>query len=734
MNDTGNDDNFLVKVLQLALREAGVRLTASEVMEGLPPPPSPADGRDVMKEWALLALRRRDMVAAWRTVDLEAVGNSVLPAIIETRLGVAVLCSVGNGYMQLIEPRVGDAAVVLPIKNLRDDYLGQALFFKPLARSDARAADLVKVQPEHWFWHTVLRFRQYLYEAAALSVVINVLAISMALFSMTVYNRILPNQAYVTMWTLAVGVTLAVLFELGARIGRAWILDRASKKIDIVLGSQIFRHVLGSKLENRSQSSGAMANVVQSFESVRDFVTSATLTTLADLPFAVLFLAIIYMVAGPLAWVVAGVMLFVIAVALVVQWPLKRLMAEQMKLGSSKHGLVVESIESLETLKALRAESHTARRHDASSMSMAEISMRSRLISTVANSIISSSQQLGTIVTMVWGVYLVGEGAISMGAIIATTTLTSRALMPVSVLAGLAIRFQQTRVALSALETVMKAPQERDAQRAYVQLGGPIKNLECRALDFAYGKDLPPSVANLSLQIQAGERVAILGKMGSGKSTLLRLMVGLYAPTKGQVLVDSVDVGHVDPSNLRARAVLVTQEPRLMFGTLRDNLLLGAPHASDEELLRVAQVTGVAALAANHPKGYGMLIGERGETLSGGQKQAIALARALLAKPEVLLLDEPTSGMDMGSERMVLDALKPMLEGRTLVVVTHKPSLLQFVDRIVVLNDGQKVADGPRDEVLQALNRAAAPQPERKPVPRVVTMPTPKPTPAHAMA
>lgn len=704
--EAGDAAQALVEVLQLALREAGTRLTVSEIMNGLPPPPSMKEERSLMKDWALLALHRRDFVAAWRRIDLEEIGNSVLPAVIETRDGLAVLCSVGDGQVQIIEPRVGNTTVVIPIASLRDDYLGEVLFFKAQARYDARAADLVQVQPKHWFWHTVWRFRQYLYEASALSLVINVLAVAMALFTMAVYNRILPNQAYVTLWTLAVGVTLALLFEFCARVGRAWVLDRASKKIDLVLGAQIFRHVLGAKLEHRSQSSGAMANVVQSFESVRDFVTSSTLTTVADVPFALLFLVIIYWVAGPLAWVVAGVMVLVIAVALVVQWPLKRMTAESMRIGSSKHGLVVESIESLEAIKALRGESSTANRHDAASLHMADLGMRSRLISTVANSIISSSQQMGTVVTLVWGVYLVGEGAISMGAIIATMTLTSRALMPVSVLAALAIRYQQARASLAALETIMKAPQEREPGRAYVQLGGAIKLIECRALDFTYGRDLPPSVSGLNLEIRAGERVAILGKMGSGKSTLLRLLLGLYAPTKGQVLADGVDVGHVDPADLRGRVALVTQEPRLMYGSLRDNLLMAAPHASDEELLRVAQVTGVAALAARHPQGYGMLIGERGETLSGGQKQAIALARALLAKPEVLLLDEPTSGMDMGSERMVLEALKPLLENRTLVVVTHKPSMLQFVDRIVILDDGRKVADGPRDDVLQLLNRS----------------------------
>jgi len=705
----GSGEESLVPALQNALRLFDVRLTISEIMTGMPGCPDNAHLTE-QKEWAIQALQRRSISAVWHKITLTDVKTFLLPIVIRFDDSYVVLTHYSQKLCRIIAPQFGSHPVEMPTEELQRHYSGDALLIRPKAHMDHRAEDLIKPSEKHWFWHTLWRFRRYIFEAAALSIIINMLVLAMSIFTMTVYNRVLPNQTYVTLWTMAIGVTLALCFELAARLARAWITDRAGKKIDLILGAQIFRHVLQGKMENRAQSSGAFGNVMQSFETVRDLTTSAALTTVADLPFVLLFLLVIHLVAGPLVWCVVLILLVIVTMVLLMQIPLKRHAEESMKIGSNRYGLVIETLDNLETIKALRAESLVSGKHDIASVKLSAVSMKSRFLSTMGSSVIQTVQQLGTVILLLWGSYLVGDGVISMGGIIATMTLMGRAVMPIATLAALGLRIQQAKTSLGILNKLMQTPTEREQEKVYVQLPqGSPSEIVCKEMSFSYKKDLPPVIESLDLELHHGERVAILGKMGSGKSTLLRLLIGLYQPTRGTIKVSGVDIGQIETGELRSRIALVSQEPRLMFGTLRDNLLMGAPWASDDELMRVAKMTGVSEIVARHPMGFGMPVGERGETLSGGQKQAIALARALLAEPDVLLLDEPTSGMDMGSERMVLQALVPAMAGRTVVIVTHRPAILKYVDRIIVMDEGMKVADGARDTIVSLLNEGKIP-------------------------
>ncbi|EML5377815.1 type I secretion system permease/ATPase [Enterobacter bugandensis] len=697
-------DVSLPMALQNALRLFDVRLTLSEITDGMPRCPDSSQP-DKQKTWANLVLQRRSMMAVWRQIALMDVKSFLLPAVIRYQDSYAVLTHYDAEQCRIILPLLGSQPVAIKTEEVMRHYRGEMLLIRPKAHMDHRAEDLVQLTGKHWFWHTLWRFKRYIFEAGALSVVINVLVLAMSIFTMTVYNRVLPNQSYVTLWTMAIGVMLALLFELAARVARAWVTDRAGKKIDLILGAQIFRHVLQGKMENRAQSSGAFGNIMQSFESVRELTTSAALTTVADLPFVVLFLFVIHMVAGPLVWCVILILVTIVSMVLLMQLPLKRHAEESIKIGSNRYGLVIETLDNLETIKALRAENLVSGKHDIASVKLSSVSMKSRFLSTMGSSMIQTTQQFGTVLLLLWGSYLVGDGEISMGGIIATMTLMGRAVMPVATLAALGLRIQQAKTSLDILNKLMKTPTEREKEKVYMQLPqGSQTEIVCQDLSFSYRKELPAVVDRLDLTLRHGERVAILGKMGSGKSSLLRLLVGLYEPVGGTVKISGVDINQIEKGELRSRIALVNQEPRLMFGTLRDNLLMGAPWASDEEMMRVAQMTGVSDIVSRHPMGFGMPVGERGETLSGGQKQAIALARALLTEPDVLLLDEPTSGMDMGSERMVLQALVPAMEGRTVVIVTHRPAVLKYVDRIVVMDEGMKVADGPKEEIVAMLN------------------------------
>ncbi|WP_380183224.1 type I secretion system permease/ATPase [Kalamiella sp. sgz302252] len=699
----------LVKVVEYAIRLFNLRASPHEIQDGLPAVAAGSD-QAIYRRWLLDAFQKSGLQAAWQSAALQALNPAFLPAVLELNESFIVLCEYGEKECRVILPELGSHPVAMDTAALALSYSGRILLFRPLHHDDRRADDLIVTRGKHWFWSTLWNFRRYIAEAAALSVVINMLALAMSIFTMTVYNRVLPNQTYVTLWTLAIGVSMALVFELAARLTRAWITDRAGKKIDLLLGARIFRHVLNGRMENRAQSNGAFGNVMQSFESVRDLVTSAALTAVADLPFVLLFLLVIWFVAGPLVWCVLLILLTVAGIALLMQIPLRRHAEASMKIGSNRHGLVMETLDNLETIKALRAENHLAAKHDTASVRLSAVSMKARFLSTAGTTLIQLIQQFGTVGLLVWGAYLVGDGEISMGGIIATMTLMGRAIMPVSTLAALALRFQQARTSFQILEKFMAAEPEYSRDKVYVQLPtGAAPEILCSGLSLRYKPDLPPVIDNLALKIQPGEKIAILGKIGSGKSSLLRLLVGLYQPTAGSVTLAGVDTRQISPAELRSQVALVSQDARMMFGTLRDNLLLGAPSVSDEEMMRAAEMTGVNDIAAAHPMGYGMPIGERGDNLSGGQKQAISLTRALLGRPQILLLDEPTSGMDMGSERAVLEAISSAIAGRTVVIVTHRPAILQYVDRVIVMDGGMKVADGEKQQVLELLNSGKVP-------------------------
>lgn len=571
--------------------------------------------------------------------------------------------------------------------------------------SETRADDLLTTPSKHWFWHTIWNYRRYLTEATYLTISINVLGLAGSLFTMTVYDRILPNQAYVTLWALAIGVLLAMLFEMMSRIYRAKILDDAGKKIDLVLGARIFRHAIGVRMEHRARSTGVHASILREYESLREFVTSATLSMFADMPFVFLFFGIIAMIGGKLAWVVLATIILMILVGFIGQLPLANLMKKQQLLGAQRQGIVVECLENLEAIKATGAENNMAWRHDAVSLEGSDIALESKHISHTFTTILSTLNQISTVAVIIYGTYLTGTGEVSVGAIMGTVMLTSRAIQPIMSLSMLALRLQSAKVALEALSRLMSTPQERDPNRHYLETSSGPGEIECRDVDFTYQKDLPLVLNQINLKITPGESIGILGRNGSGKSTLLRILCALYQPTSGRAYLDGVDIAQIDTFYLRKRIVLVPQEARLMYGTLRQNLLLGAGKVSDEALLEACRITGVTAIAGRHPKGFDMPIGERGDTLSGGQRQAIALARAIICQPDILLLDEPTSGMDMESERMVMHALEKVIQGRTVIIVTHKPAMLQFIQRLIVVDNGRIVLDGAKDQVLKQLSQ-----------------------------
>ena len=637
---------------------------------------------------------------------LQAISDLLLPVILELREHQACvfLKRLDDKRAVVLLPETGMQEVIVDLADVREEYTGTCYFVKPDLKPDERSGIEVKVAPGHWFWSTLWRYKSYYVEASLAALLINVLALAGTFFTMNVYDRVISNQAYVTLWTLAIGVTIALMFEFVARILRGWLIDNAGKKADLVLGAKVFRRALMSRLEYRAASAGSFANNLREFESLRDFVTSLTLVAITDLPFLFLFIWVISMIAGPLFWVPLLAIPVMVIVAGLAQFPLARYVSENMRESSMKHGLLVEAVEGGETIKALRAEGLMQGKYELSSAVTARTAMKSRLVTSFVLNFAYVVQSLCTVAMVVWGVYIIGEGKLTMGALIGSVILLGRAMAPISSLTGLAVRFQQARTALNMLNKVMATPIDREEGRNYLHKPKLTGNLATKELAFSYAPDLPLAINGVDLQILPGERIAMLGRIGSGKSTLLKLMSGLYRAQKGSVIADGVDIQQIEPADLRRNVLYVSQEARLFYGTLRENLKAGNPRVDDDTMVKVATAFGVNQFAAGHPRGYDMMIGDQGTGLSGGQRQAVALARAVLTSPAVLLLDEPTSAMDNGTEQAVMQALMQFGQNMTIVFVTHKMQLLNFVERVIVIDAGVRVADGPKQLVMQALS------------------------------
>jgi ATP-binding cassette subfamily C protein LapB len=601
-----------------------------------------------------------------------------------------------------------DAEVMLPVRMTIEELSIKStcycILVKPPVRRDERAGIHLATHPVSWFWGTLWQYRSYYTNVIAAAILVNVLTLAGTFFTMNVYDRVVPNQAYVTLWALALGTALAMTFEFAGRQLRSYLVDVAGKKADLVLGAMLFRQTMDIRLEAKPASSGAFASQLREFESLREFATSATVAALTDLPFVFLFLAVIAMIGGQLALVPAIVIPLVILIGWLIQKPLARYMKENMRESSLKHGLLIESIEGMETLKATNSQGWMQKRWEDFSALSAVSSMKSRLLTAWATNLVSYVQQLDTVIIVVWGTYMIGEGHLSMGALIGAVILAGRAVSPLGQVVGLAVRYQHAKASLDVLNGLMKQPTDRDSKQTYLPRTRFEGGLRLENMAFTYPHQKLPALSDLNLTIQAGDRIAILGRIGSGKSTLLRVLSGLYLPTQGSVYADNIDLRQIDPADVHHNIGLVTQDCTLFYGTLRENIMMAAPYSSPEQFLSVAKMTGLEMLAARHPLGYEMQIGEGGAGLSGGQKQLVALARCLLAKNPVVLMDEPTSAMDGQTEALFMAQMQQEMAGRTLVIATHRMSLLALVNRVMVLDNGKLIVDGPRDKVIAALN------------------------------
>ena len=636
---------------------------------------------------------------------LNQIPEIALPALLLLKEGrSAVLLGWEGESARLLISESNGGEVLIETEALAQDYSGRVFFAQPQHKFDVTQGSLIP-RARSWFKDT-LKLSRWLYvDAIAASFVINLIALATPLFVMNVYDRVVPNQATATLWVLATGICGAFLFDLLLKGLRSLCLDLAGKKTDLIISATLFERIVGMAMKFRPARVGSYAQNIHEFQGMRDFLTSLTLTSLIDLPFTLIILLVIALLGGHLVWIPIIAFPLALGIGHFLQKPLTSTLERTMALGAERQSSLIETLAGLDAVKVNNAESERQYQWEHTIGTLSRLELRVKVLSGLAMNITLLIQQLAGVAMICFGVYMIMDGVLSMGGLVACYMLSGRALGPLAQLSGLLTRYQQAKVTMVSVDQMMELPQERNFDERPLSRQVLQGAMEFRNLEFTYPNQQNLALRNINLVIRPGEKVGIIGRSGSGKSTLARLVMGFYTPEDGQLLLDGLDLRQLDVADLRQQIGYVAHDLPLLAGSLRDNLTLGARYISDSRMLEVAELTGVTELARQHPQGFDRPVGERGQLLSGGQRQAVLLARALLLDPPIMLLDEPTSAMDNSSEDVLRQKLHTWVEGKTLLLVTHRTSMLSLVDRLVVLDNGRIVADGPKEAVIDALRK-----------------------------
>jgi len=710
----------LVECLRIMAGHYGRRISASSLTSGLPIPPE-----GITPALFIRAAERADLQARLIERSLESLTIAPnLPCVLSLEHGQAcilweieatgtnkktknkkeALLNVSDKTKFTVQfPETSDEKQTLTLAELRDIYTGYAFFLRPTARVDERAGPAEIDNARDWFWSVFKKNKTIYGEVAIAALMINFFGLASSLFIMNVYDRVVPNNAIDTLWALSIGILIVYITDFLLRNLRAHFLDHAGKKADVKISAALFEQIMGMTMSARPASAGVMASHMKEFEMLRDFFTSATLAALIDLPFIFVFIGVIAMLGGPIAFVPLAAIPLVVGMGFYLQKPLSKVTRESMHESALKNALLFETITGLETVKVQAAEGHVQRNWEELTEKASRTAVKSRQISAFAQNWATLIQQLVSVGIVIVGVFLIKEAYITQGALIACVILSGRAMGPLAQIAGLMTRLNQSREALKQLDDLMKRDVERPAGKHFVSLGHVEGRVEFRDVVFSYPNQQKPSLNHVSFTIQPGERVGIIGAVGSGKTTLERLLINLYEPTSGSVQIDGTDVRQINPGDLRRNVGAVQQSPQLFYGSVRDNITMGHETAPDRAVLKAAEISGVMEFLKDSSAGLDTQVGERGEALSGGQRQAVAIARALLYDPPILILDEPTASMDPASENRLLKRLHAICQDKTAILITHKGSMLALVDKLILIDHGRIVAFGPKDEVIRKL-------------------------------
>ncbi len=588
---------------------------------------------------------------------------------------------------------------------LISQYLGFSFLLKKKYAYDKSETRTLKLENKHWFWSS-LRYSKSLYQDVfSASLLVNIFVLATPLFTMNVYDRVIPNNAMETLHVFAIGVILVYLLDVFLKFTRINLLEKAAKKSDVIISSILFEKVLGLKMANVPRSVGSFASTLKDFDSIRSFLTNSTMTALIDLPFAVLFLAVIYYIAGIIVLVPLTIMLVILFYALIKRKPLYEQIASSHQAAARKNSILIEALQNIETIKTQATEGKTQWLWEEACGEIANKGLKTREMTASITTVTSFLVQLNTVFIIILGVYLIQDLSLTMGGLIATMILSSRCVAPMGQAATLISNYEDAKASFSLLDDLMQQPSERSSEKDFIELEKIHGKIEFHDVTFTYPDADLPALKNVSFIIEPGESVAIIGRIGSGKSTVEKLLLKLYEPDHGCILIDGIDLRQLDPAQLRQNMGYVAQDIQLFKGSLKDNILGRSTHVTDQQLLDAAELSGVAEFAHRHPKGYQMPIEERGSGLSGGQRQCVGIARAFLLNPTIMLLDEPSSNLDQSSESELLGKLKQNLPGKTTLLITHKMNLLTLVEKVIVIKDGQIYLSGEKEQVLKQLSK-----------------------------
>lgn len=653
----------------------------------------------------LISSKRIGLISKVVNRELKGISKLALPAVLildKGRACVLLDLDFKNNEAKVIIPGLSEGEILMQIDALEEEFQQQVIIIKPTYKFENKVSnDILMPQPKQWFWGA-LKANIPIYRKVLISAIfINLFVLAMPLFMKNVFDRVLPNNAIETLLAMTFGIVFILTFDLIFSLLRAYYLGKAGKKADLIMSNKIFDQLLNIRLSEKPNSTGQFVSRLQSFQSVRDFFTSATIATLVDIPFTLLFIAVIFYFGGILGWISVATIVLVLLLSWSMKGKIKAIVEKSAKEEQLKQTTLNETVAGLEIIKSIRAQNRMKSHWDESLNQTLYYGEKSQMLSQFTTLTTGLISKLSNIAIIVVGVYLSIEGEMSMGGIIAAMMLNGRVIAPISQIVGMVIRYDQTIVSMNNIDQIMMMDVER-SDKNYIsrpQLNGDI---EFKDMTFSYKDQKFETLKNINLTIKQGEKVAILGRIGSGKSTLAKLIMNLYEPTSGSVLIDQTDIRQIDPVDLRKSIGCVPQEPFLFMGTIKDNITIGEQYVTDEEILAASKAAGVHEFLGKHEAGYDLLVGERGEGLSGGERQAVTLARALITNPNIMIFDEPTNSMDKQTENAFIKKMKTLIANQTVIMITHKMSILPLVDRVIVIDNGKIIADGPKDVVLKS--------------------------------
>jgi len=608
-------------------------------------------------------------------------------------------------HAKIILPELDDGENWVEIESLEEEYINFAFLIKPDHSYKDAHKRILKHEKHHWFWGTLGYSKGVYSDVIIASFLINIFVMASPIFTLNIYDRVVPNNAIDTMWVFATGIVVIYIFDMVLKFLRSYFLENAAKKSDIIMSSIIFERVMNLKIASKPTSVGSFASNLKDFDSIRGFFTASSIAALIDLPFSIIFLFIVYIIGDWLVFIPMVSGLIIVIYSMIVEKPMRQSVESTYEASALKNAVLIESLSALETIKALGISGQSQWKWEEASGSVAQKGLKSKNLSNSISTFVNFIVQMNTVSIIIGGVYAIGEKSLSMGGLIAVVMLSSRMLAPLGQVASLIANLQQTKTAYDAIDGIMNLDVEREEAKKFVQRPSFKGKIEFQHVSLVYPNTDKKVLDDVSFIIYPGESVGIIGTNGSGKTTIEKLILGLYEPTEGSILIDGIDIMQIDPADLRQNISYVPQDVVLFRGTLKDNIIMRAPDANDEEILRVAKLSGLDHFVNIHPMGFDMPVGERGDGLSGGQKQSISIARAFIHSSPIVLLDEPTNSMDSTHEGHFIRAMKHYKINKTMLLISHKNNLLPLTDRLILLAQGKVILDDTRTNVITQLSK-----------------------------